>query len=97
MSAWARRFRSHLSLDQIRVALNAEGSTSWRGAESDLWGEYVVGRPDPGGKVRIFRDADYIVIEISGTSDPDPSVQYVLSHVFPTLEVAESEEHGGWE
>lgn len=97
MSAWARKFRTKLSLDEIRDTLNRDASSSWRGADNDFWGEYVVGRPTPSGKVRIFRDGEYTVVEVSATDDPDQLVAYIMQRMFPTLGIGASEEHGGWE
>jgi hypothetical protein len=101
MSVKAFAFHADHDFAQIRNALTSRGAISWRGGDSEVWGEYLVARVAEGRvKLRVFVDGQRFVFEASSYlkgTDFDDTVSLVRSDLLPLLGAREIEDHPGWE
>jgi hypothetical protein len=104
LSEGACGFRSDLTLDDMQKRLNVKGNVAWRGGDNDHWGEYISAwLNDNLTRIRIFRDRDRYVLDISSV-DPAPGslpyddvVAWAEREVLPTVEARDLAVNRGWE
>jgi len=87
MSTRAYAFRSHFNLDEQHAILQERSGLTWRGGDSDYWGDYIVTRlPDEQTRIRVFIDGGRYVIDIShlaslpGAMPLDEAIRVVETH-----------------
>lgn len=100
----AYSFESDRDLDGLQAALGAREEISWRGGDSEDWGEYWVGRlRDGSSKIRIFVDRGRFVLDIShvpelaGTMPFDEIRELVEHDLLPAIGARDIRPHPGWE
>jgi len=88
-SGYALAFECALDFDALYDRLNEVGPWSWRGTESDTYGDYLTARPAEDVTLRIFGEKPEWVIQVTLGPDAGLSrdeVDDVLNgQIFPAL------------
>lgn len=85
----ALAFECALSFDALYDRLNELGPWTWRGTESDTYGDYLVTRPGEGVTIRIFDDKTRWVLQIAvrqGASLSRDELDHAFAQrIFPAI------------
>ncbi|HEY0993210.1 MAG TPA: hypothetical protein VGD80_39425 [Kofleriaceae bacterium] len=85
----ALAFECGLSFEALHDRLNELGPWTWRGTESDTYGDYLSSRPGEGVTIRIFDDKTRWVLQISvrehATVSRDEIDREFAQRIFPAI------------
>lgn len=93
-------FETQHDLVAVRSLIGEEGSSAWRGGDSEVWGAYLVTRlPVDGTRLRIFLDDGRFVIDLAAADEPalERARELVRLRILPCLQARDVRPHPGWE